>query len=459
MRKSLHPMLMLVIIVLLCWLSTFILPAGAYDHVYFTSAQCNIVIPESFHYVTRTPLSPGKLLTSVTMGLQEGSPVIFFLMIAGGMFGILGGTGTLSVAIAGLMKKLKDREWLMIPIFMLLFGAGSTFCGNFEEFLVFIPLILACCITAGYDSLTAVGIIYLAATAGYAGAVTNAFTLGTAQKIAELEVFSGMGLRIAVFIVMEAISIAYVMWYARFIKKNPKLSGVFEYDAEYNADKKFDLEKVPALTVRQKIVLLIFILGMLIAVWGIVKKGFYVNELSAVFLAIGIIGGIAGGLRPGAICERFVAGCRSMILPCLMIGLAHSAVYILEHTNVMDSLLHSMAALLSRLPSSLMACGMFVFHGIFNVFVPSGSAQAAATMPLMTPLADANEVSRQTAVLAYLMGDAFTNVLAPTGGVILAALAFCRVPFGKWVRFLLPLFIIWCIAAFAFLMYAGGTGY
>ena len=148
-----------------------------------------------------------------------------------------------------------------------------------------------------------------------------------------------------------------------------------------------------------------------------------------------------------------------MVLPCIMIGLANAAIVLLGNANVMDTILFFLAGLLNKMPSAMIPCGMFIVHDLFNVLVPSGSAQAGITMPLMVPLADANGITRQTAVLAYQLGDAFTNVLAPTGGEILAALAICKVPFGKWVKFLLPLYVIWCVIALVFLVIATRIGY
>ena len=458
-KKAMHPMLLLVIVVMLCAIASYIIPAGTYGRVQDSEIGQEIIDPESFTYIERTPTSVLGLLEAMTLGLQNGAYVIAFLLIIGGMFGVIGGTGALNVGIAHLIKLIGGKEFLMIPVFMIIFGCGSAFCGNFEEFLVFVPLILACCITVGYDSLTAVGIIFVAAAAGYGGAITNAFTVGTAQEIAGLPMFSGMGLRVALFIVLELASIIYVIWYAGFVKKNPKLSGAYEYDKEFNQDKKLKLENIPDFTKRQKAVIVVFLAGILVSVWGIIVKGYYVDELSGIFLATAILGGAVGGLRPSEICLKFEKGCHDMLLPGLMIGLANSAVLLLENANVMDTVLHAMAGVLGSLPSSLMAVGMFIFHELFNVAVPSGSAQARITMPLMVPLADMSGITRQTAVLAYQLGDAFTNVLAPTGGEILAALAICKVPFGKWIRFLLPVFIIWCVISVGILVFASQTGY
>ena len=457
--KTLHPFIMMVILLILCFIISYIVPAGSYERASTQDGTTMLVDPESFVYIQRTPVSPEQLLLSITQGLQRGASIIFFLLIIGGMFSVLNTTAAINVGIANILKRLNKREYLIIPFLMILFGCGASFCGNFEEFLVFVPLILAICITIGYDSLTAVGIIFLSAAAGYGGAITNSFTLGTAQEIAGLERFSGAELRIVLFITLMLSTIIYILWYARLVKKSPKFSGAYEYDFKYNQSKKLNLEKVAPLSARQTLVLLIFLAGIIFSIWGIIVQGFYIDELSAVFLIIGILGGFVGGLKPGEICAGFEKGARDMLLPGIMIGLANSIIIVLQEANIMDSFLHAQAVGLEKLPGGLIACGMFVMHSLFNVLVPSGYTQAVTTMPIMIPIADAVGITRQTAVLAYQLGDAFTNVLAPTGGEILAALAICRVPYGKWVRFMLPIFVIWCVIALIFIMYASQTAY
>ncbi|MCR5303976.1 MAG: AbgT family transporter [Lachnospiraceae bacterium] len=457
-EKSLHPMLLMCIVVMLCAVFSYIIPAGEYTRVMDESIGAELIDPDSFTYIERTPTTLMGLLESLTLGLQNASYIIFFLFIIGGMFSILNGTGALNVAVANMLKKLKGHEILLIPILMVFFGSGAAFLGNFEEFLAFVPLILAICITTGYDSLTAVGIIFMAATAGYGGAVTNAFTVGIAQQIAGLPAYSGQGIRLILLGILEAASIAYVMIYARLVKKTPKISEAYSYDQKYNKGKKIDLDNIPVFSARQMLALIIFIAGIGFSVWGVIVKGYYIDELSAVFLATGILAGIAGGLRPGEICERFIKGCQDMLFPGIMIGLANAAIHILEEANVMDTILHGLDGLIGDAPHALMACAMFIAHEILNVIVPSGSAQAKLTMPLMIPLADQVGLSRQVAVIAYQLGDAFTNILSPTGGEILAALAICRVPFSKWVRFLLPLFLIWWLIALLFLVFITQMG-
>lgn len=456
--KALNPMLFLVAIMLIVTVASYIVPVGSYERIVVEGQE--MVDPESYHSVEKSPITPFNLLISVTLGMQRGSAIIFFLLIIGAMFAILEGTGAINAGMTNVVRAMKGKEFLMIPVCMIVFGMGSAFCANFEEFLAFVPLVLACCLTMGFDSLTAVGIIFCAAASGYGGAITNAFTTGIAQSIAGLPMFSGMGLRIAVFVTLLSVSIIYVTWHALRVKKNPQLSSTYDVDRLTAKNVALNVTESVPLTTRQKIVLVVFIGGIAFTVYGIIKKGYYIDELAGIFLAIGIIGGLIGGLRPGEICEHFEKGCVNMLFPCIMVGLANSVIILLEQSNMMDAIIHLLSSALNGLSPMLTAFGMFVVTDLFNVLIPSGSGKAAIVMPIMVPLADMMDITRQTSVLAFQLGDAFTNVMAPTGGEILAALAMCGgVSFKKWMKYLLPLFICWWVVAFIFLAIAVYTGY
>ncbi|MBR0171724.1 MAG: YfcC family protein [Lachnospiraceae bacterium] len=458
--KAINPMLFLVVILLVVAVLSYIIPAGSYERVYDEVTERELVDPDSYHAVDRNPTSPFFLLMSVTLGMQNAAYIIFFLLIIGGMFAILNATGAINNGMANVVRSMKGRELLMIPVTMIVFGCGSAFCANFEEFLAFVPLVLAVCLSMGFDSLTAVGIIFCAAASGYGGAITNAFTTGVAQGIAGLPMFSGMGLRVALFITLLTASIIYVMWHAYRVKKNPERSSTYEIDRVTAQNVAYDINSVEPLTGRQKAVLVIFVLGIAFTVWGIVAQGYYIDELAGIFLAIGIIGGLVGGLSPSKICDEFEEGCKNMLFPCIMIGLANAVIVLLQEASIMDPIIHALSGTLNGLSSTAAAIGMFIVQDLFNVLVPSGSGQAAITMPIMAPLADMLGLTRQTAVLAFQMGDAFTNVMAPTGGEILAALAMCGgVSFRKWMKYLLPLFLIWWVIAFVFLGIAVHIGY
>lgn len=455
--KALNPMVLLAIIIVLCAIATYLIPAGQYDRVLDPATEREVVDPSTFHYVDQNPVGIFALFMSVTLGLQRASYVIFFLFIIGGMFQIMEATGAIHNGMTLVVKKMAGKELLMIPVCMMVFGCGSAFAGNFEEFLAFVPLVLAVCLAMGFDSLTAIGIIFCSAASGYAGAMTNAFTVGVAQGIAGLPMFSGIGFRAVVFLALMAVSITYVTLYARKVKKNPEASLVYEFDK--NQKSTIDLTKEVILTGRQKLVLLTLLGVMIAMVIGIIKFGFYIDELAALFLIGGIIAGIVGGLSAGQIADEFLKGCGNLLFAGLMIGLCNAAIIIMEDANIMDTVIHALAGLLNGLPPTLSACGMFVVQDIFNVLVPSGSGQAAITMPLMAPLADLIGVSRQTSVLAFQLGDAFTNVMAPTGGELLAACAMAKIPWGKWAKWLVPLFVLWWVVAFIALIVAVHIGY
>lgn len=454
--KALNPVVLLAIIITLAAVATYIVPAGAYDRV-LDAAGNEVVDPATFHYIAQQPIGIFDFFKSLTLGLQKATGVISFLLIIGGMFSIMDATGATNAGMANAVKKMSGKELLMVPVCMVIFACGSCFAGNFEEFLAFIPLVVGVCVAMGFDSLTAVGIVFASAAVGYAGAMTNPFTVGVAQGIAGLPLFSGIGLRCALFITLLLVTIIYVMVYAHKVKKNPESSTVHGEDMQFNQHMK--VNEIPNMTIRHKLVLLVFVGTIIALVVGVLKFGFYIDELAALFLMCGILCGIVGGLKPGEIADAFVTGCGNLLFACIMIGMCNAAVIIMTNASIMDTVIHGLAGLLNGLPATLSACGMFVVQDVFNVLVPSGSGQAAITMPLMAPLADLIGVTRQTSVLAFQMGDAFTNVLAPTGGEIIAACAMARIPYGKWLKWLLPLFAMWWVVAFIFMAIAVQIGY
>lgn len=459
--QALNPIVLLAIILVIAAIATYVIPAGVYERVTNAATQREVVNPESFKYVAQHPIGIFDFFMSITQGMQRAGYIIFFLFLVGGAFGVIEATGALSACLASVVRDMDGRELWMIPICMIIFGCGSAFAGNFEEFLVFVPLMIAFCVAMGFDSMTAIGIVFCAAASGYGGAMTNPFTVGVAQGISGLPMFSGIIFRGGVFIALLGASIVYVMRYAAKIKKNPELSSVHEIDIEHNSHMHGTIEeaKRKGMTMRHKLVLLVFVISMAVLVYGVLKLGFYIDELAALFVMVGLAAGIAGGLRPGEIADSFLKGCDNMLFACIVIGLCNAVIIITQNANIMDTVIHSLSMTLKGLPPAVSACVMFFVQDLFNVLVPSGSGQAAITMPIMAPLADVIGVTRQTAVLAFQMGDSFTNVLAPTSGEVIAAIAMAKIPYGKWVKWLLPLFCVWCVIACISLIIAVMIGY
>lgn len=455
--KAPNPVIIIACIILFSALASYIVPAGMFDRIQDPGTGRMVVDPATFHYIDQSPIGFFALFKSVTLGLQGGTSIISFLFIIGGAFAIMEATGAIRSGMAALVKKMQGRELLLVPVCMIVFGCGAAFAANNEEYLAFLPLVLTICLAMGFDSLTALGIIFAAVGAGYGAGCTNAFTVGVAQGIAGLPMFSGIGLRLVIFVVLLIVNICFVMRHALKVKKHPQASSMYELDSKRAVD--LDISEVAALTGRHKLVLLTFLATMIALVIGVIRFGFSIDELAALFLIMGIAAGILGGLKPGDIADSFIKGCSNMLLPCIMVGLCKASTILLTDANIMDTIIHALASLLNKIPSTFTAFGMFIIQDVFNIIVPSGSGQAAITMPIMAPLADLVGVTRQTAVLAFQFGDAFTNAITPASGMTMSCLAIAGVPYGKWLKFILPLIAIWWVVAFVFLTYATMTGF
>ena len=438
--EGINPMLFLVVVMIIVVIASYLVPAGSFERVYDAAVDRDIVVPGSFQYTEQNPIGFFDLMMSLTLGIQNASYIIAFLLIIGGMFAIMDGTGAINAGLANVVRATRGKELIMIPVLMTVFGLMSCFCANFEEFLAFVPLILAVSLSMGFDSMTAMGIVFGSVAAGYGGAATNAFTVGVAQSIAGLPMFSGMTLRLVLFVALLLVSMAYVMWHANRVKKHPEKSPCRTADLENAKKYVLDVENIAPLTGRQKLVLVVLLLAILWTIYGVLVHGYYIDELAAVFLTAGVVAGLLGGSRPSRICDDFLKGAANMLAPCMMIGMANAVVLMMTDAGIIDTIIYALSNLLLGLPSALLAIGMFLVQTLFNLVVPSGSGQAAITMPLMAPLADMVGVTRQTAVLAYCFGDGFSDMFWPTACTLNCGLM--GVPLNKWYKFIAPLFLI-----------------
>ena len=445
-------LVLLVIIILISAIATYFVPAGEFDRIEDPNTGRMVVDPDSFHHVDQNPIGFLDLFLSVPMGMQESASIIFFLLIIGGTFKVMQATGAIDIGMGSIVKKMAGKEILIIPVVMIIFSIAGATIGTSEETLAFIPLMVSICVAMGFDSITGTAILLLGAGAGFAGALTNAFTIGVAQGVSGLPLFSGIEYRFIIYLTLVIITIIYVFLYARKIKKNPTLSSMHEEDK--NLSLNVDLENLPDFTTRHKLVLLTFALGIAALVYGVIELDFYIDELSAIFLVVALVSGVIGGMRAEKIADEFVKGAGELLYAALVIGFSRATTVVLTNANVMDTIINAMAGALNRLPAVVSAVGMFVVQSLFNILVPSGSGSAAVTMPIMAPLADMIGVTRQTAVLAYQFGDAFMNVISPTTGYFMAALAMSKISYSKWVKWFLPLFVIWCLVAVVFLIIA-----
>ena len=433
---------------------TWIIPGGRYETAEMDGRET--VIPDSFEYVASNPQNAGDMLIAPIRGFVDAALIIVFVLIVGGAFSVLQKTDALNSAIKAVASahgRSHLVRMLLIPIFMTLFSLGGAVFGMAEEtiplVLIFIPLALTC----GYDSIVGVAIPFVGSGAGFAGAFLNPFTVGIAQGIAEVPLFSGIEYRFIVWLVTTTVAITFVMVYAARIKRRPELSPVYESDEKRRESLSIgEIERFEGFSRRHKWVLLTFAAAMLILVVGVLQFHWYIEEIAALFLAAGIAMGIVGGLSANGIADGFISGARDLVATAIIIGLARGILIVAKQGMIIDTMLHTLAGYVGQLGPVLSAQAMFVTQTFINFFVPSGSGQAALTMPIMAPLSDLVGVSRQTAVLAFQLGDGFTNLIVPTSAVLMGILTLGGIPWEKWARWILPLQLILLVVGFLLLI-------
>ncbi|MGM8363907.1 YfcC family protein [Virgibacillus sp. W0181] len=433
-----HVYVIIFALIVLAAVATYVVPAGEYDRVENEDGR-TIVVEGTYGAIDSSPTGFFEVFQALHQGMVDGAGIIFFIFIIGGAFGIFRATKAMDGAISSISKKMNGKELYLIPVLMIFFALGGAIFGLAEETIPYIMIITPLALMLGYDSLTGVGIVLAGASAGFSAAFMNPFTVGVAQGIAELPIYSGFATRMVFWVIFVGVSIAYVMRYAHKVKKDPTKSLVYEEDQAREVEVNTDQDSI---TTRQGIILGVLILTVFGLAFGVMQYGWYIKEIAGLFLLMGIVMGIVGKMSLDDIAESFVEGCRVLVLGALVVGFAYAILVVLQNGNILDTILHGLASVVSGLPSSFSAIGMYVAQALLNFIVPSGSGQAALSMPIMTPLADLVGVSRQTAVLAYQFGDGISNIFTPTSGYFMAGLAAAGISWTKWVRWVWPLILI-----------------
>ena len=450
--KNINAFVLIFCVIIISTILTYIVPAGEYDRV--DKDGRTLVVPDSFHFTDSSPVGFFNIFTSIHTGMVQGAGIIFFVLMVGGAFGILKATGALDALILTITKKLGNRELLLIPVLMLFFAAGGTLMGMAEETIIYIAIITPLAIALGFDAIVGFAIVSLGANIGFMSAIMNPFNIGIAQSIAELPTFSGIGLRLILLATFYIAGVLFVYRYAKKVKANPEL----RYLGNFETNKKV-VSTDTKLETRHKWVLAVFLLNFVVLIIGVLKFGWYITEIAGLFLLFGILIGFIGKLNPSKMADSFMDGAKEVIGGALIIGFAQAILVVVQDGKLMDSVLYYASSLLSHLTPALNAVGMFFVQLFLNFLVPSGSGQAALTMPIMAPLSDLVGVTRQTAVLAFQLGDGITNSIFPTAGVLVAGLAIAGIPFTKWFKWVLPFILIEIIISIIFLLIAQAIQY
>lgn len=435
-----HVLALLVIMIFIAAIATWIVPSGEFDRE-INSAGRSVVVPGSFHFVEANPANPWDAFGSIIEGLIGSAQIVFTVFIIGGAFNVLQAAGVVQAYLGKIVKLFNRKEWLLIPIVMILLSTMCTFIGLFELSLVIIPIMIPVCLALGLDSMTAVGLTLVSTVCGFAVGITNPFTVVVAQTIGEMPLYSGTWYRVICLVLFTLVGILYVMRYARKIKKDPSKSIMYERDQEYIRTTGINEEH--HLTPRKMWAGIAFLVCFLILVFGALWWSWSLNEIATIFIIAAALVGYISGMSTEDLCENFIAGLQSFVVAAFCVGFARGITVILEQGLIIDTIVNALANLIASVPTGISAVAMLFVQLFFNFLVPSGSGQATIMMPIMLPLADIVGITRQTAIIAFQFGDGFSNILWPTMGVLWACIGAAKIKFNEWVKWLLPLMGIW----------------
>lgn len=439
--KTPHTYGLLLFIIVVASLLTYIIPAGEYARE--KKDGQTLVVSGSYQEVSQQGVSFFDIFRAIPEGLISGGEIVFYIFLVGGAFGIVHKTGAFENGVNKAMNVLGSYKALMIPLTMTIFSILGFSIGLAEETIIFVPIGIIIARTLDYDAMTGAAMVILGASSGFIGGMLNPFTVGVAQSVAELTLFSGWGLRSVIYVFILLAAVTTVMLYARKVKHDSSKSIVYELEqTESQSGKAIE---TPRFTKRQGIGLLLIVAAIVLNVYGIFTYGWSFNEMSANFLLAGLLAGVIGGLGINGTFEAMIEGMKDILFGAMIVGFAKGIIYILENGHIIDTIVHGMTTLLADVPSSMVIITMFVLQFFLNFFIPSGSGQALTTMPLMVPISDLLNINRQITVLAFQYGDAISNVLFPTSAILMGALAVGKITYTQWLKFAWKLIVVWVV--------------
>jgi len=451
-----HVFTLLTLVVLFCAVLTWFIPSGEYRREQRTIGHLTrtVVVPGTFQTLPKrvsvkgvmiddrqegsaSPVSFEGFLSAIPRGMIEAGDIIFFIFIIGGTFGILQRTGTITAGIHAILDRFRDSWRLLTIVLMIVLAIGGSTLGMAEEYIPLIPIFLVVAKEIGCDRAFAVGIVSVAAQTGFAAATTNPFTVNIAQGIAELPLNSAMPFRLAFFVCALAVAISHVLRYGARVRSDPSLSVMAEDGIEVDGGH----GEAPAWNATHGMILAACLVIFVFILYAVQALGWWLPEMAGGFFLMGIAAIVIGRLPLDDGVRAAVRGMEEMVVAALVVGFARGVTVVMTDGMILDTLIHAAATTLQQVPRLMAAEGMLVFQTTLNFFIPSGSGQAAVTMPLMAPLSDVLGLTRQTAVFAFTCGDGFSNLVIPTSGVLMAMLGLAKVPFERWIRFVVPVFL------------------
>lgn len=417
------------------------MPGGKYARI-TTEQGIKVIDPNKFEYIKNTPVNPLKIPMYIVQAFCKNIELLLVVLFSGGSFHMITKSGALQSIIAKVANKFSNHLEVFIPILTLVFGLICT-SQAVNMFIAFAPVMVMMALALGLDSICGAAIILLGGAIGFSTGTLNVSTTVISQKIAELPLYSGIGYRAFCFVIYFIATNIFLINYAKKIKQNPKLSPMYHLDSQNTLKTSTNLEDFGSMDIRKWLAIISLIIALGAIVSGSIFLGWGLQEQSSIFLTLGIIVGIVSGFDGNTICKEFLNGCKGMLGAAFIIGLARCIGNIMNDADIIDTIVHSLAAVLNHIPFYLQGFGMLIANTIINVFITSGSGQASVVMPIMIPLADLIGMTRQTAILAFNFGDGFCNYILPTSTALMGIISAANIPYDRWMKFMWKCFLLW----------------
>ena len=418
-------------LIALCAIATWFVPGGSY-----VTGEDGTLVYEQVDAVPQT----WQVFSAIYHGFVKQAGIIIFILVVGGAFWLLNATGAVSAGISRFIRRVGRYDKLVLVALTLLFSLAGAVFGMSEETIPFIGIVVPLVVSMGYDAFMGMLIVYVAANVGFSSAFLNPFTVGIAQGMAGLPLFSGMNYRIFCWGLLTLLMVLFVVVYARRTRRSQPVAATVETG------------EAPALTWRQKAILLVLLATVVMLIVGVTCWDWYMPEITGLFLLMGIVCGIIAGFGANRIADELITGAKDILSAALVVGFASGIVVILQDGHIVDSILHGLQSGLDGTGPVASLSAMYGIQALINFLIPSATAKAAITIPIMAPFSDLVGVSRQAMVLAFQFGDGFTNMITPTSGVLVAALAMARIPYEKWVKWVWKGVVVLLVLGFLLLL-------
>jgi len=455
--KMPHNYVILVAIMILMLLLTHIIPAGEYQRVQDPVSGKMVVVPDSYQRIDVDAPGFFDLFIALEQGYVEAADIMFLIIFAYGFVYVLTKNGTMNAALGTMVKKVGNRVQFLIPITVLTLGILASTMGIYEEVYGLFPIFVGIFIALGYDALVGGATIFLGISVGYAAGTTNPYNVAVAQNVAGVDLYSGMQMRWAVFAVFEAVTILYLMHYAAKVKANPAKSIMHGVDLGETRIKSIEDLNDVRMTVRQKLCLALFFGVIAFLLYAVLELGWYIDEISALFLLAMVAAGIISGYSATEICMTFIESTKSMVSSMLVVGFTRGITILMRQGCITDTIVHGLVSVMEGGSKYVAAYAMLIMQNIIKFFINGSTSQATITMPIMAPTAELVGLSKQIAVMAYQFGNGFADFFWPTGCALCCGLM--GVPLNKWYKFAAPLFAIFLVLEFVFMTIAVTVGY